>query len=50
MSDTPGAVRRPAPRVGEHTEAVLRERLALSDAELERLARAHVIRGLNATT
>jgi crotonobetainyl-CoA:carnitine CoA-transferase CaiB-like acyl-CoA transferase len=25
MSDTPGAIRRAAPRLGEHTEEVLRE-------------------------
>jgi crotonobetainyl-CoA:carnitine CoA-transferase CaiB-like acyl-CoA transferase len=37
MSDTPGAVRSPAPLLGEHTDAVLRERLGLGDDEIDRL-------------
>jgi crotonobetainyl-CoA:carnitine CoA-transferase CaiB-like acyl-CoA transferase len=40
MSDTPGSVRRPAPLLGQHTDEVLRERLGLADAEIERLRRA----------
>jgi formyl-CoA transferase/CoA:oxalate CoA-transferase len=44
MSDTPGAVRTPAPLLGEHTEQVLRERLALKDDEIARLLRAGAIR------
>jgi crotonobetainyl-CoA:carnitine CoA-transferase CaiB-like acyl-CoA transferase len=43
LSETPGTVRAPAPLLGEHTEQVLRERLALSDAEIARLQRAGVI-------
>jgi crotonobetainyl-CoA:carnitine CoA-transferase CaiB-like acyl-CoA transferase len=43
LSETPGTVRAPAPLLGEHTEQVLRERLALSDEEIERLQRAGVI-------
>ena len=43
LSDTPGAVRRPAPRLGQHTDDVLRERLAMTDEELARLRRAYVI-------
>ncbi len=43
MSDTPGAVRAPAPLLGEHTEQVLRERLALKDEDIARLRRARVI-------
>lgn len=43
LSETPGTVRAPAPLLGEHTEQVLRERLALSDAEIERLQRAGVL-------
>ena len=43
MSETPGAVRRAAPLVGEHTAAVLRERLNMSDEEIERLRQSSVI-------
>jgi len=47
MSDTPGAVRRPAPLLGQHTAEVLRERLGMTDAEIARLrdARAILTRG-----
>ena len=44
MSETPGSIRHPAPLLGEHTEQVLRERLGLSDEEIERLHTAGVIR------
>jgi crotonobetainyl-CoA:carnitine CoA-transferase CaiB-like acyl-CoA transferase len=44
MSDMPGAVRAPAPLLGEHTEAVLRDRLALSDVEIARLRENNVIK------
>jgi crotonobetainyl-CoA:carnitine CoA-transferase CaiB-like acyl-CoA transferase len=44
MSDTPGTIRRPAPLLGEHTAAVLRERLQISDTEITRLREAGVIR------
>jgi crotonobetainyl-CoA:carnitine CoA-transferase CaiB-like acyl-CoA transferase len=37
LSETPGAVRLPAPLLGEHTDAVLRERLGLNEGEIERL-------------
>jgi crotonobetainyl-CoA:carnitine CoA-transferase CaiB-like acyl-CoA transferase len=43
MSETPGSVRLPAPLLGEHTAQVLRERLAMSDAEIARLRDARVI-------
>ena len=43
LSETPGAVRSPAPLLGEHTEQLLRERLGLSDTELARLRDAGVI-------
>ncbi len=44
MSETPGSVRLPAPLLGEHTDQVLRERLALSDEEIARLRRDGAIR------
>ena len=37
LSETPGAVRTPAPLLGEHTEDVLRSRLALSAEEIAAL-------------
>jgi CoA:oxalate CoA-transferase len=37
LSDTPGGVRAPAPLLGEHTDAVLRERLGLSDHDIAEL-------------
>jgi crotonobetainyl-CoA:carnitine CoA-transferase CaiB-like acyl-CoA transferase len=38
MSATPVEYRLGPPRIGEHTEEVLRELLALQDADLQRLA------------
>jgi crotonobetainyl-CoA:carnitine CoA-transferase CaiB-like acyl-CoA transferase len=43
MSGTPGSVRMPAPLLGQHTDAVLRNRLGLSDAEIGGLRRAGAI-------
>jgi CoA:oxalate CoA-transferase len=43
MSDTPGAVRTPAPLLGEHTADVLKNRLGLTDAEVAQLQSAGVI-------
>ena len=43
FSDTPLEYRRPPPLLGEHTAEILREVLALDDAEIERLARQKVI-------
>jgi crotonobetainyl-CoA:carnitine CoA-transferase CaiB-like acyl-CoA transferase len=43
LSETPGAVRTPAPLLGQHTEQVLRERLVLDDEDIARLRRAGVI-------
>jgi crotonobetainyl-CoA:carnitine CoA-transferase CaiB-like acyl-CoA transferase len=43
LSDTPGTVREPAPLLGQHTDAVLRERLGLDDAEIARLRAAGAV-------
>ena len=43
MSDTPGSIRSPAPLLGQHTEQVLREWLALDDTAIARLRRDRVI-------
>ena len=43
LSETPGAVRTPAPLLGEHTEEVLRTRLALSDEYIASLRAAGAI-------
>jgi crotonobetainyl-CoA:carnitine CoA-transferase CaiB-like acyl-CoA transferase len=47
MSETPGAVRRPAPLVGEHTESVLREMLGMNDEAIARLRQGGAIGGRN---
>jgi len=44
LSETPGSVRSPAPLLGEHTDQILRERLALSDSEIARLHETGVIK------
>jgi formyl-CoA transferase len=36
LSDTPGAIRRPAPLLGQHTEEILRE-AGFADSEIEAL-------------
>jgi crotonobetainyl-CoA:carnitine CoA-transferase CaiB-like acyl-CoA transferase len=43
FSDTPGAVRSPAPHLGEHTAEVLREVLGMSEAEITALRDRRVI-------
>jgi crotonobetainyl-CoA:carnitine CoA-transferase CaiB-like acyl-CoA transferase len=43
LSDTAGAIRTPAPLLGQHTDDVLRERLGLGDDEIEELRREGVI-------
>ena len=42
MSATPGSVRERAPRLGEHTDVVLRE-IGLSESQIERLRASGVI-------
>ena len=42
LSRTPGAIRTPAPRLGEHTDEVLGE-IGYSDTEISRLREAHVV-------
>jgi crotonobetainyl-CoA:carnitine CoA-transferase CaiB-like acyl-CoA transferase len=44
MSETPGAVRTPAPLLGEHTEEVLKHRLGMTDDEIASLRAAGAIR------
>ena len=43
LSETPGAVRTPAPMLGEHTDAVLRELLGLDDRAIAALREAGAI-------
>ncbi|HXY91209.1 MAG TPA: CoA transferase [Acidimicrobiia bacterium] len=43
LSKTPGSMRRPGARLGQHTEAVLREWLEVDDAELGTLAAAGAV-------
>jgi crotonobetainyl-CoA:carnitine CoA-transferase CaiB-like acyl-CoA transferase len=43
LSETPGAVRRPAPRLGEHTHSALRELLSLGEEELRALEAEGVV-------
>lgn len=44
LSETAGAVRGPAPRLGEHTDEVLRDLLGLPDEEIARLRAEGVVR------
>ena len=43
LSETPGAVRTPAPMLGEHTDAVLRDLLGLDDRAIAALREAGAI-------
>jgi formyl-CoA transferase/CoA:oxalate CoA-transferase len=44
LSDTPGSVRTPPPRLGEHTARVLREDLKMNEAEIQALSDRNVVR------
>ena len=43
LSETPGSIRAPAPLLGQHTDAVLREYLGMSEADLAALRQAGAI-------
>ena len=43
LSDTPGAVQTPPPRLGEQTASVLGDLLDVPTEEISRLARDHVV-------
>jgi crotonobetainyl-CoA:carnitine CoA-transferase CaiB-like acyl-CoA transferase len=43
LSDTPGAIRRPAPSVGQHTREVLRDWAGLDAAAIDELVAARVV-------
>ena len=43
LSDTPGAVQTPPPRLGEHTASVLRDLLDVPTEEVSRLVRDHAV-------
>lgn len=43
MTKTPGSVRRPGPRLGQHTEAVLREWLDLDKREIDALEHSNAV-------
>jgi len=43
LSETPGAVRWPGPALGEHTAAVLAEKLGLDEARLSALKSSGVV-------
>lgn len=43
LSDTPGAIDRPPPRLGEHTQSVLAECLGKTETEIERLRSLGVV-------
>jgi len=43
LSDTPAAIRRPSPCLGEHNSYVLGELLGMADEEIEKLAREGVV-------
>jgi crotonobetainyl-CoA:carnitine CoA-transferase CaiB-like acyl-CoA transferase len=43
LSDTPGAITAPGPRLGEHTDQVLRELLAMEQSAIDRLREERVI-------
>jgi CoA:oxalate CoA-transferase len=47
LSETPGEVYAPAPRLGQHTEEILRDLLNYSQIEIDQLKREGIISGEN---
>jgi CoA:oxalate CoA-transferase len=43
LSDTPGSIRMPPPRLGEHTDSVLRDDLGLASEAIARLRQQQVV-------
>jgi crotonobetainyl-CoA:carnitine CoA-transferase CaiB-like acyl-CoA transferase len=44
LSETPGSVRTHPPRLGEHTERVLREDLGMNETEIDALSHRKIVR------
>jgi formyl-CoA transferase/CoA:oxalate CoA-transferase len=49
LSDTPGRVRTPPPRLGEHTRRVLRDDAQLDDDQIDEMVAAGIVRELDTT-
>jgi formyl-CoA transferase/CoA:oxalate CoA-transferase len=49
LSETPGSVRTHPPRLGEHTQRVLRDDLGMTDGEIAALSDRNVVRMVSQT-